>query len=792
MSYISNSTRVSSLTVGGNDYTSQFVEWTASDSSANRNGCVQTSGQLILGARPGTDVLEDYDRNFFRRGVEVRLSIQEPGGAPVVHPRGLLYVISTSMNIESETLTVEIGCRLTLLALTETTEASKATIEQLIEGIDFEVDPAQRTFSNCCAGYATMGKFLYQDNGGSINELEYWEGDDTSGTAPGEWVSILGTTTSTATPLAGTSAIPDEIKLSYQVPSDGLDDDRQGTVETVTTDSYYFLQYPVVTWARVNSNATEENPNGTLQNAQAAISEARSYAGSASGASCGNTPNPPQPPGDSPPLGSCMEGYDLVQAPVYMPASRLVEQTTEYKGPAAQVSAITTATYGPRIEANNQYFADSFAFCRQVYSWACNPDGGCPYEGMDRIKLSEVKQVNEFGSANEIIKTTTTTYTTRLSGAQPTDWRAGVVGGEIREFNPSLKNATDLYRSRIVTTTYSQEENVNIQDTVTMTSLTSRQVGIGTGQNIDAAAGIKEQTIRKSATIATLDVQPDILNSPTTSTSERVEVINLFTDRYKVPPAEAGPYVVEEQIPLPILYDSIPVGDNFLFPEAQVEAVVDNYSNYVSRFTKGDAFGLAIGEGLRSEVLNNWHPNMPFRFYDPFKGKLLALRMDATVWGVSNTEAAFVTNGMWNGISNGSVTIPSNVLGAATPDMGADSNGPDGPSGGGTPGPSDPVVPPSVDDETSVDSGSFAFQVYVNLAFQAYAFTFTEDGIGPAPMPEQTANVNRTMSAYVSGLVATSGSLLATDGNGDIPLEYNGNLVTATGTVLNADLFADP
>ena len=45
--------------------------------------------------------------------------------------------------------------------------------------------------------------------------------------------------------------------------------------------------------------------------------------------------------------------------------------------------------------------------------------------------------------------------------------------------------------------------------------------------------------------------------------------------------------------------------------------------------------------------------------------------MDATAWGASTSEAAFVTDGVWIGFSNGSVTIPSNVVGASTPDMDA-------------------------------------------------------------------------------------------------------------------------
>ncbi len=119
MGYIASATRVSILTVGGVDYTSALIDWQVSDDSAYNNGCIKTQGTLVLGSYPGGPVIEDYDRNNFKRGVEVILDMRQPDGTVYRHPRGLLYVISTSYDVEAESLEVELGCRLSLMSLTD-------------------------------------------------------------------------------------------------------------------------------------------------------------------------------------------------------------------------------------------------------------------------------------------------------------------------------------------------------------------------------------------------------------------------------------------------------------------------------------------------------------------------------------------------------------------------------------------------------------------------------------------------------------------------------------------------
>jgi len=771
MSYISNNTRISSVTIAGVDYTSNMISWTASDESANRNGCIVTTGSLVLGTKPGGVLIEDYDRNNFKRGDAVVVKVVSPSLGVRTHPRGLLYVVSTSYDVEAEALLIELTCRLGLMSLTE-------QFSELESIVPIPLDTAQSSFENCCASFSSAGQYIYQDNSGALISGEFFSGDSYSGVSSGEWVSVLGTTTNTVAPLAGTSAIPDEIALSYQVPQGAIASDQKGRVDIVETDSYYFFSYPAVNFVRQNTDADADNPNGSLDNIGGV--DTTDPPTPPSSGSCGNSPPPPTGE-DEAPGNSCNEGYSLVQSPIFIPATRRTKQESVYDGPGGQLSIVTSEVRGPRVEANGQYFADDFAYCRQTWGDQCNPNGQCPRNGLDEILLGRTVTTYEYGQANELVRTTSDTYATELSAAQPSDWRAGNSNGRIQDFNTGYLSSSALYLSARNITEYAIEDNINVQTTTSYQSVTARGVGISGGQNIDALQGIETKTVRRSATITALDVTPDIVNSSTTSTTTQIDTIRLFTGRFRTPPAEAGPYVLKQQIPMPLLFDN----------QQQKDSTVNAYSNYLERFVKGDAFGLQIGEGLRDEVLSYWRPGQPFRYYDPSKGRLVAMRMDATSWGIDASGSALVTNGVWIGFSNGVVTIPSNLVGNSTPDMSAKINGVH-PGTGGTANPAPPVdvVPPTVEDENSVDSGSFAWDVDVNFSFESTALTYGIDGV-VAPPPEPLAlNPRITAACYVRGSIVGPGQILAVNSDGSIPIELNGQLIVADATVIDYDVFA--
>ena len=759
MSYIVNQSRIHSLTISGVDYTAALTSWVASDSSANNNGFITTSGQLVLGSYSGGPDIEDYDRNDFKRGVPVILTMTNPNGSTYRHPRGLLYVISTSYDVENESLNVEIGCR---LAMAQIMDDPSTTVDLT----PIPLDPAQKQLSNISAAFATAGQYLYQDNQGALVSGTFFDGDTNGGVAAGTWTSILGVTAVSAAPLAGTGAIPDIIELNYSVPEGSVSNDQKGRIDTVETFSNYFLEYPASLVVRTG--------DGTLTNSGGTNPGSKPPGPTKD--PCGNTPNDPGGNGQ----GSCQENYSIESRPWMQPAKRYEVSKTYYNGPGGQQDFSMSETYGPIVEANTQYFADEYAYCISVYATNCIPGGRCRAGGMNRRLLGRTTTKNYFGEANEVVKTVQEDWVNMISMAKTHNWRSGLDSQGIPQTFRYL-TTTKLIRSQVRITENYKEGNANVQLTTTWTSIGNNGSGLTKSLSyMDAYKGVKTSQLRRSTSTTTLDVAPDIVNSATTSTVELTSELPLFTGRYTLPPAEAGPYVMEASAPVPILYEN----------QALVDTVIENYSNYLVRFTKGDAFGLQIGEALRRDVAENWYPGMPFRYYDPSKGKVLAMRMDATSWGVTKDESAFVTNGIWIGKSNGTVTIPENVLGASTVTDGGSidplTTVPNGPTA-----PEPPVVvPPVIDNETGVDSGSLAWVVKVNMSFGAQVDALNDNGIQPPRLGDQYVQQYQTMVAYCQGMIVQAGGLLSADSTGGIPIEYMGTLITDGATVVDPDLFA--
>ena len=737
MSYLVSKTRVASLTINGADYTQNFTSWTASDSSALTSGLVSTSGSLTLKGVLGGPLLQDYDRNNFQRGAEVILELVEPGGSTFRHPRGLLYVIGDGYSVEDEQITIEIGCRVALATLVD----DAAT---LLPYAPIPLDPTQETVQGVGGSLLAAGKYLYQDNQGDFQVGLFFDGDTSSGTGQpaGEWVSILGTTALSVQPLQGSGAIPDQVNLAYAQPTSF--DGEGSQVDEVVTESYYFVTYPAVMYVRTGNGLG--SITGVYQG---------TVVDSSSTSACGNTPPPPAQSQEQP---ACNEGYSLEQTPAILPAERTNLSRTEYSGPAGQVSRVYVQTIGPALEANSQYFADSFAYCRYTWSTQCQPNGACSTdEGMQQILLGYTEQTNYYGTANELIKTVTDTYATTLSGAQPFNWRSGVVNGAPQSFQ--TLSLTDMYRVSRVVTEYFVSGDSNVQETTTYTSVTSRQVGIKNG-SIDALDGIRTFERRTSTTISTTPIAPDSTQSPQTRTNTLTTSLPILRRGYTTPPLESGPYIQQAQAPVAFLLSS----------QAEVDDAVQLYSNHLVRSIKGDAYGLQIAEALRGDIVTNWRPGMPFRYLDDRPGtsddSLMAMRMDACVWGVDGNGAEVVTNGVWVGTSNGSVDKPSNVLGAGQS-----------------------VTLPSVGGETEVISGSYAFYVDISIPFHSTLTPWADNIVFLPPPATQTAENSKTLTVWVTGFLVGPGSLADVGPNGSEPISNGGDLVLVDATVITEDLF---
>ena len=147
-----------------------------------------------------------------------------------------------------------------------------------------------------------------------------------------------------------------------------------------------------------------------------------------------------------------------------------------------------------------------------------------------------------------MVKTVQETYNTKLSAAQPFDWRSGFVSGVPQDFNNSL-STDDMYRATQVVTESSKTSNVNEQLTTTFTSMATRQTGINNGGLMPSK--VLRPRLSDSSTTAALELRPDSVNSVTTNTTERDTTINIAIGAgYASSPVEAGP-VIEESIPYP-------------------------------------------------------------------------------------------------------------------------------------------------------------------------------------------------------------------------------------------------
>ena len=86
-----------------------------------------------------------------------------------------------------------------------------------------------------------------------------------------------------------------------------------------------------------------------------------------------------------------------------------------------------------------------------------------------------------------------------------------------------------------------------------------------------------------------------------------------------------------------------------------------NYARTLRDLLEGDAAGIRVAETMRPEVLADYTPGMAFTFFDTQLDEVVKLRMNSTGWAFSPNQCIFSTDGLFVGVSNGTVNIPENV-----------------------------------------------------------------------------------------------------------------------------------
>lgn len=495
---------------------------------------------------------------------------------------------------------------------------------------------------------------------------------------------------------------------------------------------------------------------------------------------------------------SCNTGWTTIPAPEFVTANKTVVSTSEYKAIGGQISRTYEETRGPALEVNSQYFADDFSFCVRAFGYGCNTGGSCKYRGLNEIIQGTVETLYEYAEeSGELVKQTAIRRNTLLSAAQPFDWRSSIEGGMPVDFKMEYGEEgflSNRYTAEVTITEYYKEAGKNIELTTTLVSPASRGIGINQPGEINATGpdGIKSTTKRFSTTTSTRPGRPDSANSLTVETVEKEVLILLDVGNTYTGPEVSGPYVIERQIPVPMLYDT----------QDEVDAAVESYSQYLQKFIKGDLYGVQVAESLRSEICDGWKPGMPFRYADTQNNKISALRMDACTWGVTQDESIVVTNGVWTGFSDGSLAVGDNLVGNSTPELPPASPSPSPgpsptpPSGGGggqsggtpTPPPS-PSPPPQIENDRVVQNYQFSISIEANLS--GYV-TAPGNGQIPPDLSEEdrTYDIEECLIMFCEGSVVGTGDLLAVDRNGTMPSDEQAQLIIDGATIVVADVFA--
>lgn len=619
--------------------------------------------------------------------------------------------------------------------------------------------------------------------------------------------------------------------LYEEEEEDGEQDEFFRGTETYESESTYFIRYPGVTFVETSPETKDLEQigsaieNSDITNGEDLVPE---------DTSCGAVPerpdlpkrneNDPQTETTTTVKHTCYSFYKVNKAAVFLPAKRKDVTTSVYSNEFGTLEYEETLTYGPLIEVNSNYFADKYAYCKNVYAHPCNPSGGCSYYGAvenDAFQLIE-KNTTEYiySEEGEVLETIQDRYLTELAAGVRTDWRAtslevGDQNGGVSDegFDNSFADShLNLFRYQRVHVKNVKNKVGNridqYQDTTTYTSVVARNPGLyssrgGGKRDIDALKGIVTTTRNRRQYNADQfqpprleepvpDLVPRELDLPFNDLGEldfELPQFDLdfelpdfgfdFEDELNFDPLQLDweAPVLEEQEEIPGLIEA----DS----EEELEELVETYAAVYEAFIEGESKGLALSESLRKDLTTDWYPTRKLTYYDERHDRLLAMRMDASSWSMDAESAVVTTTALWMNGLTGTVNIPDNVKGNATPDMNDGAPTPPDSDGNST----DEDDFPSVTNEEP-DGVTYRYKVLVKIHLGAPVTFVGGSGVSPEPDPEQDYTSGIHLAIAVEGLVGAPGSFVSGGVDGGLPVDYNGSLVVDATNIVTADLFA--
>ena len=622
MTWLINTTAEPTLYIDGTNYSNHLIQFQATDSSIIGSGVITTQGRIQLGELPGQTSILDYGKTKFARGADVTIDLTI-GGTTSRHPRGKLIVLDSSYDNTNRTVEINVACLLTLYGITDNIDDIKnKTIFDLAEDCKF---------SDLSDALVMEQKFIYVDRYGSIVKKSFYDGDGLgSNLASPDWVSVRDHTALSSQPLGVGGVVPDKIVVTYTWLEDEQLDEDQGDLEDSSgtkytqdiSESFYWLEHPA-------NLKRKQKVCSTIQGVK-----------------------------------QC-EIREIFDGKRTFNVTKITTDRTYYGGPGGSTSEQTTVNVGPAVELNGAYYGELYSY--ELARAGGNP-AGVQMRGLNNVTQGYQERTYEYGAGGEVKKTVDKSYKNVINAMTASDWRASsttdfessspfgqTTGGVQRGFLTQVPTDS-FFLQQQVTTVFEYYDDRTVETTTTLvssadcnnTGIYSKE-GSRSRQNIDADKnGVETKTRRTSLSGLVNPPQPDRIGDGTAGKITKSATVEDISTRYS--PTSAGEVVTELQVPYQVDADD----------ESTARNRAIDYAQYTRNLIEGDSAGIRIAEAMRPEVFN-YSPGAPFAFYDRTVSKLVRLRMNACGWAVSKDDAIMSVDGIFCGLSNGTVNIGSNI-----------------------------------------------------------------------------------------------------------------------------------
>lgn len=172
-----NTTAKIKIYINGQDYSDFLIEGNLSDDSAYSTNIVTTKGSITLGGDPS---ILDFNKTKFPLGSKVTIYAKLSNGSFAKIPRGHVYVLNSTMDLQQRLTTLEVGCSLAYL------NSRPEHFQNEIKGLMQRFIPSSTLDSfviddfNLSALQTLLeidGKVIFQDAWGNIQSLNEFGND---------------------------------------------------------------------------------------------------------------------------------------------------------------------------------------------------------------------------------------------------------------------------------------------------------------------------------------------------------------------------------------------------------------------------------------------------------------------------------------------------------------------------------------------------------------------------------------------------------------------------------------